>query len=851
MFKVTMRGIFSHLLRLGLTVVAVIVSVAFMSGTQVLTATLTTSFDKIFDDVYKNIDVVVRSTNVVDTGFGVIHGPVDESTIATIEKVNGVRAAEGQVEAQLAILDKTGEPMGSQAGPPTFGLNWLTDPQLNGWHLDDGKPPATPTEVVLDKKTATKAGYLVGDTVKIQVNKGVKEFTVVGIGGFGSTDAYASASAALFQTETAQELLVEPGKFTWIIVSAEDGVAQGDLRVRIAKALPREAEAMTGEAFTAESQDAFRKVFGFVGGILTAFGVIALVVGSFIIYNTFSIIVAQRTRELALLRALGAGRTQVLGSVIVEALVVGAGSSALGLVGGIGLAKGLTNLLSSTGSTPDVNSLSYPIPWFVVFFFVGTGVTLLSSLWPAWRASRVAPMAALRDVAIDAPSRVMRRLRLALGTVLTALGLLFLYVGLFTSDDNALLKVGLSFFFVFVGIVVLGPLFAKPLSTVIGSPMRTFTGRLARSNAIRNPKRTATTASALMIGVGLIVVFSILTQSFKASASSAIDTSLTMDYIVDSGSFGQTGLDPSLGVHIDEVPGVESATGIEFGFAQINSEPTTVVASDLRALANVLKISVVDGQFDRLKPNEVAVDKTQAKDNGWVVGTVLNAKFLQPGSPTSVVVGAIYSVEAQFGGGGLFMSTEGFARSFPPELQVFNQIFVKLEPGANLVTTKDEIQKIVKREFPTAKVQDLTEYKQSQTSFFDFFLVIITVMLILAIFIAMLGIVNTLLLSVYERTHEIGLLRAVGMARRQIRSTIRWESVIFSLQGTAIGTAIGFGFGWAIVRAAAQENPITFAVPWTLLLTMIVLAMIAGVIAAVIPAFTASRLDVLDAIATE
>jgi putative ABC transport system permease protein len=850
MFKVTLRGTFSHILRLGLTVVAVIVSVAFMSGTQVLTSTLSTSFDKIFDDVYRNIDVNVRSTNVVDTGFGVIHGPIDESVIGTIDKVDGVKAAEGQVEAQLAILDKTGEPMGSQAGPPTFGLNWLTNPELNGWHLNGGRPPETPTEVVLDKKTATKAGYVVGDTVKIQVNKGVKEFTVVGIGGFGSTDAYASASAALFQTATAQELLVEKGKFTWINVAGDDGVSQAELRNRVAAAVPRDAEAITGAAFTAENQDAFRKVFGFVGSILSAFGLIALFVGAFIIYNTFSIIVTQRTRELALLRALGAGRSQVLGSVIIEALLVGALASGIGLLAGIALAAGLTNLLTSTGSTPDINGLTYPPVAFITSFLLGTIITFLASLVPAWKAARVAPVQAMRDVAIDTTTSRLRVVRLTLGGVLTALGLLFLYLGLFTDGENGLLKVGFSFFFVFIGVVVLGPLFARPLSKAIGAPMRSFTGRLARSNAVRNPKRTATTASALMIGVGLMVVFSILTQSFKASASTAIDTSLAVDYIVDSGSFGQTGLDPSLGDKIKEVPGVQAATGIEFGFAQIDTTPTSVLAADLPALANALKITVTEGDLAALKPNEVAVPKADAKDKGWKVGDALPAKFLKAGAPP-VVVGAIYSIDAQFGGGGVLMSTEGFAVHFPPEQQVFNQIFVKLAPGADLAGTKTAIQAIVKRDFPTAKVQDLTEYKASQTSFFDFFLVIISVMLILAIFIAMLGIVNTLLLSVYERTHEIGLLRAVGMARRQVRSTIRWESVIFSLQGTAIGTAIGFGFGWAIVKAASQENPITFAVPWGLLITMVILAMIAGVVAAVIPAFSASRLDVLDAIATD
>jgi len=516
-------------------------------------------------------------------------------------------------------------------------------------------------------------------------------------------------------------------------------------------------------------------------------------------------------------------------------------------LGGIGLAAGLTKLLSGGGNGPPIDGLTLPPGGFVFAFIVGTTVTVLSGLFPAWKASRVPPVAAMRDVAVDTSGH--SPVRLVFGVVTVLIGALLAYLGLFTSGDNSAAKVGLAFAAIFVGVIILGPLFAAPLSRLIGAPMFSFNGRLARSNAMRNPRRTASTASALMIGVGLVVVSAVLNQSIKVSLSSAIDQTFAVDLIVDSGSFGQTGLDSSLGQRINDIDGVQSATGIEFGFAQTGSEGITVLGADLAGLTKVIHIDVDSGDLAGLSPDQVGVGRSQAKAKGWTVGTPIKATFIQ-GGEQEVTVGAIYNLEGQLGSG-LLMSTEGFGQRFPAAQQVFNQIFVKLEPDANTAAARDQITQLVRTDFPTAKVQDLTQYKDSQTGVFDILLSIITVMLVIAIFIAVLGIVNTLLLSVYERTREIGLLRAVGMGRRQVRQVVRRESVIFSLQGTVIGTVIGFVCAWAIVRAIGQDNTVTFAVPWVLLIAMVIIAMIAGVVAAVIPAYSASRLNVLDAIATD
>lgn len=847
MLKVTLRGVVSHTLRLLLTVAAVVLSVSFMSGTQVLTATISTSFDKVFDDVYKDLDTVVRSSSVVETDFGPTRGLIDDTVVDTVRSVDGVRASEGQVRTIISVLDKNGEALGNNnAGPPTFGMNWLTEPTLNGWHLNSGRAPTAATEVILDQKTADKGGFRVGDTVEIALNKGKQPFTMVGTASFGSTADYAGSAAALFETETAQRLLTDPGTFTWINVGAEPGVSQSELRNRVAAVLSSDTEAITGEAFTAESQDVFRTFFGFLGTILLVFGIVALFVGSFIIYNTFSIIVAQSTRELALLRAMGASRSQIIAGVVAEALIVGVLASAIGLLGGIVLATVLTNLLSNSGFGPNIDSLTLPPVGFISSFLVGAVVTLVSGLLPAIKAARVPPVAAMRDVAIDTSGRSVGRL--AIGGIITAIGVGLLALGL-ASDE--LPVVGFSFAALLLGVIVLGPLFARPLSAAIGAPLVWLTGRMAKSNAMRNPRRTSTTAAALMIGVGLIVLFAILVQSIKVSATQAIDSSFTGDFVIDSGSFGQTGMDPSLAADVAKVPGVGSSTGLRLGFAQTRDSPTTVLGVDPRGLQDAIEVQVLGGDLDALGSDAVAVTKSQAERDKIEVGQRISITFIEGGEQV-VTVGAIYNIEAQAQGpGSMLMTYEGFAKRFPESLNFDNLIYVKLAPEADSAAVKTELKRLVKERFPTASVQDLTEYKDTQLGFLNILLLIITVMLVLAVIIAILGIFNTLLLSIYERTREIGLLRAVGASRAQIRSTIRWEAVIFSLQGTVLGIIIGFGFAWVLVRTIAIDNPLSFAVPVAQLVGMVVFALFAGLVAAVIPAWRGSKLDVLKAIATE
>lgn len=851
MIRVALRGLLAHKFRLVLTILAVVVSVAFMSGTQILTATVSSSFAKIFDDVFQNIDAVVRSSDKVDTGFGAIREPIDETVLPAVAAVNGVTAAEGQVQGQVTILDRNGDPIGNpRAGPPTFGLNWMNEPALNGWRLTQGAPPTDPDQVVIDTKTATTAGFSVGDTVSIQTTKGVAPYRMSGIAGFGTTDNYAGSAAALFTTPMAQELLLEPGKLNWISVAGNDGLAQDELTTRIRAVLPPKTEALTGQAFTDESQDVFRRIFDFLGTALLIFGIVALAVGAFIIYNTFSIIVAQRTREVALLRAMGASRGQVLRSVTLEALVVGLVASALGILGGVGLAAGLTRLLGTTGTEFDQHGLTYPPSAFVVSMVVGTLVTVLSGFFPAWRASRIPPVAAMRDVAIDTGGR--RPVRIVIGMLSLVGGAALLGLGLFVAKDNKVSIVGAGVAFVFVGAIVSGPLFARPLSRVLGAPMRSFTGRLARANAMRNPRRTAATASALMIGVGLIVTFAILIQSIKATVGNMLETAITADLVIDSNTDpGQPGLSLDTIDKLEAVDGVDAVAGLQGGFASVEGRPTRVLGSDLSTLPRLLKINTTAGTLAALDSNQVAVPKKLAEEKGWKVGSPFPAKYIVDNAPP-VTIGAVYEMPGLSTGIGIVMPLEAFAKRMPSQLQTYSQIYLSATPGSDTAALQARLKPMVKAISPRASVQNPDEFAKGQTGFLDVLLAIVSVLLVLAILIAILGIINTLLLSVVERTREIGLLRAVGMRRAQARSMIRWESVIFALQGTALGLLIGFVFGSALVSAiAAQLEGVTFAVPWSLLATMVILAFIGGILAGVLPAWSASRLKVLDAVATE
>ena len=852
MLKVTLRGLLAHKVRLIATAVAVVLGVAFMAGTQVLTSSISASFDKIFSDVYASIDVVVRSSEKVETPFGSQRDRISETVVPTVQTVPGVDAAEGQVFGQIRVLGRDGKPLVASQGPPNFLLNWLTSPSLNGWNLVEGSPPVGTDQVVLDAKSAADGDFAVGDTVSILVTSGVEQFRLVGIARFGRLDTWGGAQAALFETATAQALVGEPESFDWISISGNDGVSQATLTERVAEVIPPGTEAITGKEFTAENQDAFQKIIGIFNTFLLVFALIALFVGSFIIYNTFSIIVAQRTKELALLRALGASRRQVLTSVMLEAFAVGLVASAIGVGLGVLLAIGLNAVMESFGFSAPDTPIVVPAAAIISSIMVGTFITLASAIMPARRAASIAPIAAMRDVAVES-TRTSRR-RVVLGALLLLGGAGSLWFGLFGDSDAGLQLVGLGAFLVFMGFTVIGPVIAAPMARVLGWPLARFGGvssRIARENAMRNPKRTATTASALMIGVGLVGFIAVTAQSLKVSVVEAINSSVTAQYVVTTDSFGATALPLSLIGSLTEVPEVSVAAAVSAGFATVEGDAKVVLATDPAALEQVISISDVDGTFAALGDTGVAIPEKMASDKKLGIGDTLAVSFLH-GGPSELTIESIYDTRFPIQGPGYFINQNLFAEVTPPDQQTAQSIYVGLvdTSSAGIAAAQAPLDAVVSA-VPGAKLQNLKEFTKAQTDQANQFLVIVYVLLALALIIAIIGVINTLLLSVYERTRELGLLRAVGMSRRQVRSSIRSESVIISLIGTIIGLGIGLVFGWALVTALKDEGITTFAVPWVQLIIIVVIAALAGVGAALYPARRAARLDVLRAISSE
>ena len=852
MLRVTLRGIRAHKLRFVATMLAVLLGVGFMISTQVLGATLKRTFDEVFTDVYANIDGVVRSSREVLSPFGPQRTPIDATEADALLAVPGVAAAEGQVQGFLTIIGPDGEPTANaNAGPPTFGFNWLTSPELNGWAIDEGRAPEGPGEVVVDRNTADGAGFAVGDVVTIDLPSGVQQLALVGVATFGDFDDYGGAPAALFDTATAQALLGEPGKVDYLAVAAVDGVTQAELVDELAPVLPDGTEVITGAAFTDESAGPFREFISDFTRFISLFGVIALFVGGFIIYNTFTVIVAQRTRELALLRAIGAGRRQVLGSVIGEAAIVGVVSSAVGVGGGIVLAEGLRALLAAIGlEFPSSPLVLQPGAW-VWPVGLAIAVTLVSALLPAWRASRVPPIAALTDVAVDRSGRSV--VRLVLGVLLALVAAWVFVDGLDRTGEAALIRVGGSLLLTFLATVAIGPLYARPLATLLGAPLTRLvgiTGRLARDNARRNPARTATTAAALTISVGLVTVIAIAASSATASVNRATAQTLISDLVIGAESF--QGVSPQLADDLAALPEVAVATGLRAGPAEVLAGGEIIIGVDPVPFDELFQLDVTAGAMAELTDDGVAISSDLARDAGLGLGDTLVIRFVSTGQ-RPFVVQAVFTETPVLGRSDVLITQGAFDAAFPASGQADRQVLVELVDGVDPVAARAEVERVADA-YPTAQVQDLEEVQAGQAEQVNQAVTFLYALLFITVLIALIGVVNTLLLAVYERTRELGLLRAVGTLRRQLAGTILQESVIIALVGTVLGLAIGIAFGWALVRALAsgeEDFELLFALPTSTIVVVVVGAIASGVLAGVYPAFRAGRLDVLDAIATE
>jgi putative ABC transport system permease protein len=847
MWKVTLKGIWSKKVRFLLTGVAVMLGVAFVSGTFVLTQTITNTFNGLFNDIYQHTDAVVRAKQEFSTqGFGNEgRGTISADLLPTVRNASGVAAADGTVQGLAIIVDKNGDALGSNGrGAPTLGFSYIPDRELSTINLVEGHGPRDPHEVVIDKGSADDAGYKVGDKVPVITKAGRDTYTLSGIVKFGSSNSLLGATIAAFEPSTATRLLGTPGQFQAIDVKADRGVSQDKVVSNIRAALKGEpatknVEVISGDAITKESQSNLKDNLSFFNTFLLIFGVVSLLVGSFIIFNTFSIIVAQRNRELALMRAIGAAQRQVLGSVLFEAVLVGLVASTVGFVAGIFLAAGLKALLGALGLNIPASSIAVPATAFIWSYVLGMFVTVVAAIAPALRASRIPPVEAMRDATIDRSSASARRA--VFGILITLVGVVFLLLGLFGS--SGLLYVGVGMGIVFLGVAVLGPTISAPISGALGIPIQRIkgvTGLLARENAIRNPKRTSATAAALMIGVALVGLITVFAASARTSVNAAIDRSMKADYVITSPGFSQGSIPLTAQRSLAQLPQVTSASGIRSGQAEIDGSVEQVIAANPAEIDSLFDLRPKEGQIRDLTPNGVAVLDSTASDNGWKVGDTVPIKFAQ----TGVQHFKVESIYQQSGFTNYVITIDAYERNFTNQFDF--QIYVSAKGGVTPENTAAIKQ--VMHQYPGPKVETRDQYKASQAQQINQFLNLVYVLLFFAIVIALFGIANTLGLSIIERRHELGLLRAVGMSRRQLRSSVRWESVIIALLGTLLGLVIGVVFAYALVKALADQGIDKFSIAPAQLLLIVILAGLFGVLAAAWPARRAAKLDVLAAI---
>jgi putative ABC transport system permease protein len=852
MFKIIMRGLLARKFRLFATALAVTLGVAFMAGTLVLTDTFGKTFDDLSAGVYKGTDAVVRATATFNgPQFTGAQRPfVNASLASTLGQVPGVAAVEGSVFGYTRLIGKNGKALGNPAnGAPTLGGNWNQVATLNPWHLVAGRVPQAAGQVVIDSKSASDGRLRVGDFTTVLVKGPPQRVQVVGIIGFGTADSPGGASVVLFTTPVAQQLVAAPGKYTSILFVAKPGVSQRQLVSNLTGSLPHGLEAITGAALIKESQDQFAKVLSFFNTFLLIFAVIALLVGAFMIFNTFSITVAQRTRENGLLRALGASKRQVLGAVLLEAVVVGIIASVIGLAGGVAVAIGLKAMLSALGFGLPAGGIVFTARTALIAGLAGLAVTMVAAVSPARKAAKAPPIAAMQDMTVGSTGYGSKE-RVMVGSAILVLGVAALFTGLFTNVASRVIVVGAGALLVFFGVSVLGRTVSLPLSRTVGAPLprlRGVTGKLARQNAMRNPKRTAASASALMIGVGLVGFITILASSSTASVNSAIDRSFAGDIVIDSGGGLMGGVDPGLARQLGALPQVQAATGVAVGFAQINGAVEQVSGVDPVAGGKIFDVNPVQGSVAGLGRNGIAVYKDVAARQHLKLGSTVPALFKDTGRQI-LTVALIYGEATGAPAPRYFMGDEAFNANFPVRYDM--RVFVKKAPGVSTAAALAAVRGVATR-YSGTTVMDQAAFKADQAKPIQQMLSLVYALLALAILIALLGIGNTLALSIFERTRELGVMRAVGMTRHQLRAMIRWESVIIALQGTVLGLLIGVFFGWALVLAMRSQGITEFSLPVLNLAIVVVLAALAGAVAAIWPSRRAAKLNILRAIVTE
>jgi putative ABC transport system permease protein len=844
-FRIALKSILGRKARLILTSLAVILGTSFLAGTSVFSDTLNRTFDNLFSDVFKNVDAYVRSTQVIESDFGLEERQrITADLVAIVEKVPGVRDASPDIQAFARIIGKDGKPLGSDGqGPPTFGS---IGEEFTGalWSTAEGRWPVGSTEVVIDEASAKAGKYVLGDTVKVVAQSGSREFNLVGIASYGDVRSPGGATFALFDSVTAAEFLTKPGYIDAILISGDGSVSDTKLSAAIQAALPATAktETLTGAEITAETQDQIGSALDFFGILLQTFSFIALGVGCFVIYNVFSISAAQRQRENALLRAIGASRKQITRAMLIESIVVGLVGSIVGVVAGIGLSVSLTALLRALNIDLPSSGLVVSQNTVTSTIVIGLIVTVLSAILPARRAGKVPPLAAMRATALEIAEPGRKRLYVGLGSI--ALGIAIIVAVVLGASNTYL---GLGILFVFIGTIVLGPIISRPVALFLGRPAARFrgiTGVMARQNSARNPKRTSRTASPVLIGVALVTAVTALAASIKGQINDVFTVQFKGDYAVTTDNQFTGGLSPSLALDLNNLPEVEKASGIGLITVKLNDKGQYFTTIDPGTVEGVFDIGLINATYSDLSADSIFLSESYSIRKNLPMGSKVNVT-LGDATQRKLTVRGLYEFDEL--AGNFVVNRAMIAKSLVNNFDI--GVYIVAKNGISDGEVQGALEKAVKK-YGQGELLTKQEYINKQSGQVNQLLGLIYGLLMLSIVIAFVGIIITLLLSVFERQRELGLLRAVGMTRSQVRTTVRWESVITSLLGAVLGIILGIGLGWIIVFALKDQGLTSFKLPVGPTIIIMVMSFIVGLFAAIYPAWRATRVNILDALNT-
>jgi putative ABC transport system permease protein len=845
MRKIAIRGLLARKLRLALTALAVALGVTLIAGTYIFTDTITKSFDNIFAQSNKGTDVALSPNN--DLAGDDDPPPIPASVLDKVKQVDGVAQAEGSVFSSGGSFRKgDGSKLKGQGFNAIAGAHDVQ--RFESFAPTDGHLPRNADEVAIPKATADNNGFKVGDKLQIQDAAPKKTYTISGIVKIAGVDSFGGGVIAVLTLPEAQRMTGHGNSFDEIALAAKPGVTPAELKARVAKVVPQNVEVRTGdEQARKQTQDIKTGFLDFLRTALLAFAGISLFVGAFLIFNTFSITVAQRTREFALLRVLGAKRRQVLRSVLAEGLILGVFGSAAGLVLGIGVAAGLKALFSALGADMPSTGTVIESRTIIVSLLVGTVVTMISTFAPAIRATRVPPLAALRE-GLDS-GRKRSRWSTPLASVLTLAGLGCMAIGLFGGGkaSTALSLMGFGALATFLGVAFLSPRLVGPIAGFVGQPFERFggiTGRIARENTVRFPGRTAVTAAALMVGVALVTFASIFAAGAKTTIRDAVSNGSKAQAIVESSNFGS--FSPQATQSVSEVPGVKEVGALRTAQARVDGAKKTVGGVDptLPDLYHAEWKQGDDNVIKNLGSDQVVVNKSYAEDNSVKVGQTLTLETPTVKSLRLKVAGIIDDK------GGLYqpltVSKDTLTEQFGASKDAF--VLVGYDTSRPDKAIKADIDKLLDNQFPEAEAKTNAEFIDQQEGQVDQLLALIYALLAMAIIVSLFGIVNTLVLSISERVRELGLLRAIGMSRRQVRTVIRIEAIITAQIGAVIGLALGIVLSILVTRAI---DDFALSIPIPSLILLFFMSSLAGIFAAILPARRASRLNVLESLAYE